>query len=184
MGNDDDADRDNKMVACREAAEETCYALGAPRSLKVKYFDTGNAKQVFGGAWLIDMGRLSPEQQQQILDLHQRNKHGGFWRELTKCEREMEQLKWVDAREVLDTLDAADRNTHAIVPSLGSRFRRWTKAKWAYPAMAQNNDFRRFCLRKDKKRKMDHHNDSVNEADPVESKELEPNAKKPKIIIL
>merc|ERR1712083_140109 len=86
---------------------------------------------------------------------------------------EMDKLKWVDARGVLDTLDAA-HGKDAIVPSLGSRFRSWTQEEWAYPEMAQNSDFRRFCSRKDNKRKRDQKN-------PVESKALERKKKKPKV---
>ena len=33
QGRADTADRNTQMVACREAAEESCYALGSPRQL-------------------------------------------------------------------------------------------------------------------------------------------------------
>eukprot|EP00931_Biecheleriopsis_adriatica_P105700 TRINITY_DN80240_c0_g1_i1.p1 TRINITY_DN80240_c0_g1~~TRINITY_DN80240_c0_g1_i1.p1 ORF type:complete len:447 (-),score=57.63 TRINITY_DN80240_c0_g1_i1:79-1419(-) len=145
QGNADPGDRDNVMVACREAAEETCFAIGAPRSLKVNYFDTGNAKPMFGGAWLIDMGILSLAEQQAIVDLHHANLHGALWRKPTKCESEMSKLQWVEAQEVLAAIEASG-GKNISVPSLGSSFRAWTVRY--YPSMAERKTFREFCLRK------------------------------------
>jgi 8-oxo-dGTP pyrophosphatase MutT (NUDIX family) len=147
QGKADPGDRDNVMVACREAAEETCFAIGAPRSLKVNYFDAGNAKSMFGGAWLIDMGILDEAEQQAIVDRHHANLHGALWRKPTRCESEMSKLQWVEAEEVLAAIEAYRPGEKSIsVPSLGGRFRSWTVE--FYVPMAKRQWFKEYCLRK------------------------------------
>jgi len=112
----------------------------------VKHFDTGKAKAMFGGAWLIDMGILSAAEQQAIVDLHYANTHGALWRKPSRCECEMSKLQWVDARDVLAAIEAHKGENAITVGALSSRFRSWTTE--FYVSMAKRSAFREFCLRK------------------------------------
>lgn len=146
QGNADASDRDNIMVACREAAEETGFALGPPRHLKVTLFDGGRATRVFRGCWLVDLGPLSAEARDGVVRRHVANTVGGaFWRRLHHCEMEMEQLRWVPAEEVLAAFARHRRSNGILVPSLGSPFRSWTTPY--YQSLVQHSGFRAFCER-------------------------------------
>eukprot|EP00746_Dinoflagellata_sp_MGD_P002006 gnl/MRDRNA2_/MRDRNA2_103853_c0_seq1.p1 gnl/MRDRNA2_/MRDRNA2_103853_c0~~gnl/MRDRNA2_/MRDRNA2_103853_c0_seq1.p1 ORF type:complete len:481 (-),score=78.65 gnl/MRDRNA2_/MRDRNA2_103853_c0_seq1:121-1563(-) len=150
-GNNDPGDCDNVMVACRETAEETCYALGAPRYLKEIFFDAGKVTPVFGGAWLADMGVLNTAEQDEVLRAHRSNKNGALWRQPKRCELEMTRLQWCEAREFLNAVDHLPpmccKKGSLTIPSLGSRFRRWT-IKY-YVGMSKTRSFREFCLKAD-----------------------------------
>jgi len=132
------------MVSCREAAEESCYALGAPRSLRVNFFDAGKVTTMFGGAWLADMGVLSTAEQEKIIQAHHANRTGALWRQPKRCELEMTRLQWCEAREFLIAVESCGIGKGITVPSLGSRFRNWTTEY--YVRMSKKDAFRKFCL--------------------------------------
>lgn len=144
-GNDDEGDRDNVMVACRETAEESCYALGAPRYLKTNFFDAGKVTAMFGGAWLADMGVLSSEEQEKILQAHHANRNGTLWRNPKRCELEMTRLQWCEAHEFLTAVENCRGKDVVSVSSLGAPFRSWTTRYYVH--MSKKSVFREFCLK-------------------------------------
>jgi len=130
------------MVACRAAAEKTCYALGPPKKLKETYFDAGKVSQPGRwGAYLLDMGVLTCQERQDIVAQHKENLQGAT---LVKAEDALLELRWCEASPLLDAIDG-HRDDRAI-SVFGMRFRR--RLTPYYKLMAADPGFRHLCLRR------------------------------------
>lgn len=132
--------RDRGKTACREACEETCYALGLPHEFYKNYFCTGKARYFKGGVFFVDLGLMSEAERNKVVARHLDNRNGnGLWdifnRGPRHCEKEMSQIKWCEGPHLLAI---ADGN----VPGFG-HFR--GDAAWKLHAMAHNTSFAEWC---------------------------------------
>ena len=130
QGNADKADRNLWMVACREGAEESCYALGSAREMYVNYFAVKGKVFEPGrwGAFIVDLGRLTTTEREAVVARHKSNLAGAFGRAPTKCESEMIVMAWCDATAFVAAVEKATDKSKFFVPALDAgrhRFRSW-----------------------------------------------------------
>lgn len=133
-GTADESDVDSRYVAVREASEETCYALGRPIDM-MEWFKPESQQALFltWGIWAVDLGVLSHEDLQQVLQRHQEHKHWipALRREPSGCEGEMEELRWIQvdgflangAPALLEAIRATPPGEEIFVPELSASMR-------------------------------------------------------------
>lgn len=122
-GGAEEKDLTNIRVAIREGCEELCYALGSPRLVQKTYFDTKNYSKLCGNTYFIDLGYLTQQERQDIVNKHYANMYEKriFRGWLRHCEKEMQAIKWCKARDFADAVKG--QKGTIVVKSLGRRFR-------------------------------------------------------------
>lgn len=133
-GTADESDLDSRMVAIREASEETCYALGRPIDV-MEWLKPEYERGLFlrWGIWAVDLGAVSREALQQVLRKHEEHSSWipALRREPTKCEREMEVLRWIQvdgflsdgAPAFFEAVRATPPGEEIFVPELAAQMR-------------------------------------------------------------
>ena len=129
QGKDDPSDKSIEMTACREGAEESCYALGTPQYLMKEYFEKGRFSHPGRwGAFVLDFGELSQTSMDHIIQKHKENlvKIKSLDRPPTSCESEMLELKWCSYKNFKKSVEeCVDKNNLVIKGFDEGKFRPW-----------------------------------------------------------
>mmetsp|Transcript_89184 Transcript_89184/g.158048 ORF Transcript_89184/g.158048 Transcript_89184/m.158048 type:complete len:238 (+) Transcript_89184:45-758(+) len=142
-GKNEDYDADAIMVACRQGAETTGHALGTPKQLR-ELFEAGKVFQPGRwGAYALDLGVLSAQERQTILDKHKKHLSEGLGQAVRPCEAEMSELRWFEAAQILDAIDGHTKDGAITMGQVS--FRRWCTA--FYKLMSKDQRFRQLCLK-------------------------------------
>ena len=136
QGNDDLSDVCREMTACREGAEESCYAIGTPQYLMNEYFKKKKYSEPGGwGAYVLDFGEMSLKSMNHIIEKHKENliKIKSLDREPTKCEKEMLELKWCSYKDFKASVtNCYDKNNLIINGFDNRKFRPWCLRYYKY----------------------------------------------------
>lgn len=133
-GTADAVDADTRMVAIREGAEESCYAVGTPREL-MNYFLRRRVRFLQDGVWLLHLDDMSHAQRQEVVERHGRRVAEDGWLEVLDrkpetCEQEHTELCWVDANTFLESVEAANSQQPIHMEGLDSALRGLPQNLW------------------------------------------------------